>query len=412
MLTYEEAATISETYGDSFYVFDRQRFISNFNGFKSAFRSYYQDTQIAYSYKTNYTPAICRIVDSLGGYAEVVSEMEFDLAMALGIECRKVIYNGPCKSMRSLQQALAGGAVINLDSRRDLENVREILSGSPDLQARLAIRCNFDIGTGHGSRFGTAVDGSEFVEIASGLGRTANAHLIGLHCHFQDRDLASFERRTRKLLEIADSLFDSPPELINVGGGYFGSLPESLRERYDYPIPKYEDYARVIGGLLSEHYSTASDRPILFTEPGTAMVADTMRFVTRVIDRKEIGSKNYVYVAGSIFNVSPYARLSTLPVSVVRKSGQVEDGRDGEPFDVCGYTCIERDILSKDLRLPVDVGDYLVYENVGSYSIVMKPPFILPNVPVLMHDEATASYKAIKRAENVDDIFSTFDLSP
>lgn len=50
-----------------------------------------------YSYKTNYAPHICKLVKSLGGYAEVVSDMELYVAKKIGYENSEIIYNGPCK---------------------------------------------------------------------------------------------------------------------------------------------------------------------------------------------------------------------------------------------------------------------------------------------------------------------------
>ena len=52
------------------------------------------------------------------------------------------------------------------------------------------------------------------------------------------------------------------------------------------------------------------------------------------------------------------------------------------------------------------VGDFVVFENCGSYSIVMKSPFILPNVPVL--DICQGEAKLIKRGEGFDDLFGTY----
>ena len=48
-------------------------------------------------------------------------------------------------------------------------------------------------------------------------------------------------------------------------------------------------------------------------------------------------------------------------------------------------------------------GDFIVISNCGSYSIVMKPPFILPNFPVL--DIDGDEVEVIKRAESFDDLF-------
>lgn len=52
-------------------------------------------TEIAYSYKTNYVPAVCKTVHALGGLAEVGSVMEWEMASLYGVPPSMVIYNGP-----------------------------------------------------------------------------------------------------------------------------------------------------------------------------------------------------------------------------------------------------------------------------------------------------------------------------
>ena len=48
----------------------------------------------------------------------------------------------------------------------------------------------------------------------------------------------------------------------------------------------------------------------------------------------------------------------------------------------------------------------IVISNCGSYSLVMKPPFILPNFPIL--DISEGETEVIKRGETFDDLFHTF----
>ena len=57
--------------------------------------------------------------------AEVVSEEEWDLALRLGHEPSRVIVNGPIKTPRLLAEALDAGAVVNLDSHREVRWVIE-----------------------------------------------------------------------------------------------------------------------------------------------------------------------------------------------------------------------------------------------------------------------------------------------
>ena len=80
---------LRKEYGDAFYLLDSKQFRSNYTELKNAFSSIYSNFNIAYSYKTNYTPRLCKIVNELGGYAEVVSEMEAALAMRKEIKKNK-----------------------------------------------------------------------------------------------------------------------------------------------------------------------------------------------------------------------------------------------------------------------------------------------------------------------------------
>ena len=58
---------------------DSKQFRQNFAELKAEFSKIYPDFNIAYSYKTNYTPKLCRIVNELGGFAEVVLDMEMKM---------------------------------------------------------------------------------------------------------------------------------------------------------------------------------------------------------------------------------------------------------------------------------------------------------------------------------------------
>ena len=89
---------LRKEYGDAFYLLDSEQFRNNFLELRDTFRNIYPNFNIAYSYKTNYTPKFCKIVNKLGGYAEVVSEMELEIALRVGVEPKRIIWNGPIKN--------------------------------------------------------------------------------------------------------------------------------------------------------------------------------------------------------------------------------------------------------------------------------------------------------------------------
>ena len=66
-LSYDLLYELSLSYGDAFYLADRDNFENNYLELSSAFKKYYDNFNIAYSYKTNYLPAFCKSVDRLGG---------------------------------------------------------------------------------------------------------------------------------------------------------------------------------------------------------------------------------------------------------------------------------------------------------------------------------------------------------
>ena len=407
-MNYSEAEMHAANYGDAFYVYDEARFIKNYHALLTAFKSHYGNTRIAYSYKTNYTPAICKKVDSLGGYAEVVSEMEYSLARRLGVSAHRIVYNGPWKSERSLRESLIAGSLVNLDSERDLALLTKVAAEAPSVEMRVGIRSNFVLGEHPDSRFGFDIEGEAFTRALVAVKRLPNVKLAGLHCHFPYRDLRSFVARANRMVALASQVFPNPPEFISIGGGFFGEMPNSLKVRYPEGVPEFADYARVVAQTFASTYGNTPESPILFVEPGTALVADTFSFVAKVVDVKQIRGKYLACVAGSIFNISPYSRAQNLPVSVLHGNAPSPIASPERGYDIVGYTCIEGDVLSKGIKISISAGDFVVFGNVGSYSIVMKPPFILPSVPIVMRPADGGGTKLVKGAESFEYLFANF----
>lgn len=53
-------------YGSPLYLFDEQGFRDNLLHLRAAFRAVYEKYNVAYSFKTNYTPYICNIIKEEG----------------------------------------------------------------------------------------------------------------------------------------------------------------------------------------------------------------------------------------------------------------------------------------------------------------------------------------------------------
>lgn len=397
----EILAELVKEYGDAFYLLDSEQFRCNFAELKEAFTKYYPNFNIAYSYKTNYTPKLCKIVDELGGYAEVVSHMEMEIALRVGVKPEKIIWNGPYKRTDKVEELLVAGGTVNVDSEYEIELIREIAQKYPDKNINIGIRCNFDIDDGVVSRFGFDIETPQFRK-ALELAHESNITLIGLQCHFATRSLVTWEPRAKKMLELLDDL-GIVPEHIDLGGGLFGKMSESLKAQFDSHIPTYQEYAQTVAPLFAEHFKNADNKPLLLVEPGSALVGDCMRFAAKVINIKTVRGKAIATLLGSIYNINPTLNKKNPPIEVFSMGAEQVDYED---LDFGGFTCIESDYLYRHYEGKVAVGDVVVFGNVGSYSVVLKPPFILPNFPVI--DICGEEVCVIKQAESFDDIFHTF----
>ena len=126
-----------------------------------------------------------------------------------------------------------------------------------------------------------------------------------------------------------------------------------------------------------------------------------MKFVGKVESIKNVRGKYYATILGSQKNIS---MGGVNPPLMVLKTGEMR--QHYEDLDIVGYTCIEGDVLFHNYQGELAEDDYIVFGNCGSYSIVMKPPFIMPNFPVL--DICGGDIEVIKRGETFEDLFRTF----
>ncbi|MEO0837498.1 MAG: decarboxylase [Cyanobacteria bacterium J06643_5] len=413
-ISWDELNNLEKEYGDSFYILDLRKFENNYKDFLEGFRKIYPKANFGYSYKTNYVPLLCKSVNLMGGYAEVVSQMEYELALQIGVKPEKIIFNGPLKHQNDLEKAIIKGSKINLDCQEEVEIVAALARRFPEHKIEVGIRCNFDIGASRISRFGFDVEAGELDNIFRAFAELDNCSVAGLHCHLNTvtRSIDSYALRTQKILELSDYYFqNSNPKFLDIGGGFFSSMADDLRQQFDFHIPSYQEYATAIASQFKERFLSSSNLeliPELILEPGVAVVADVMKYVGKIVGLKTIRSRKIALVVGSIHNVKPTMTDKKLSSKLYVNPNISHQHKIKGPCDLVGYTCMEHDCLYKDYAEEVGIGDYLVFDNIGAYTIVFKPPFIRPNPPIISYDSAMNEYSLCRRKETSADVFSTY----
>lgn len=407
MLCKHQIEDIKEKYGLPCYVFNEDSFKVNYKHLLTAMRSMYNKYEIAYSYKTNYTPRICSIVKELGGYAEVVSDMEYDIARTVGYDSPHIIYNGPYKGPK-LREHLLNDGIVNIDNLNEVERVITIAEEEQH-SCLVGIRVNIDVGQSFISRFGIDSDSDDLTIAVEKLKDCEYTSLVGLHCHIgQTRGLDAWKTRTEKMLSLADNYIDGVPHYIDLGSGMFGDMAPEMKAQFSGHVPTYEEYACTTAEIIAEHYLevSESEKPVFFTEPGTTVDNRYIDLVAEVDSIKRIREKNFAVLNCSIHNLGDVSGSVKLPLAVIENSKDREKYND---IDLVGYTCLERDVPYKNYFGMLGKGDYLLFGNVGGYSNVDKPPFILPQCAMI--GISNSETYLIMRRETTEDILSTYELS-
>jgi diaminopimelate decarboxylase len=411
METYRELAEIAQQHGSPFYIFDKEAFTRNFRDIRAAFTQRYPHVIIGYSYKTNYIPYLCRLVQDLGGYAEVVSRLELDLALKLGCPPAEIIYNGPVKTADDIVFALNSGIIVNIDTIREVEFVTHFAQQQPETPIRIGLRINIALVDSQGKshlqnglpsgRFGFS-DNALKAAVRQ-LRDVPNVRVCSLHGHTSSSNRSLWVYRTiaAKLAEVGERYFPETIEFLNVGGGFYGRSASAMG--LSKP-PTFDEYADAICEVLRQHPWVEARQPRLVIEPGMAVAADTMSFITQVFEVKRSGDQRLAVVDGSIFNVKPTLHPHNHPFSIVKK--EIGAGPKVR-YNIVGATCMEKDRLLQEIEsVEIEREDFIHIENVGAYTVVMTPPFINLAPPIVVR--GPKGYIAIRRRQDFNDIFGSY----
>ena len=407
-ISFELLKWLDGKYGSPFYIMSPEQYKKNINDFLTAFKRRYEKVIAGYSFKTNYVPALCKIAKDEGCVAEVVSDMEYALAEKIGFD--KIIFNGPIKRSPILYHALDGGALVNLDSEYEVDFVCNYKRKNPNADVRVGMRININLTDENGNstiqcglRFGRfgfpdTIIGANIEKL-----RSVGVRIIGLHGHTStsDRAVLNYKIITQQMLAICEKYQLIDLEYFDIGGGYFGAAPEGMDLT---GRPKYEDYADCVLCETMNNKWFMSYKPYIVIEPGSSVVSNVFNYYTKVYQNKRVGKVNFVMVDGSVFDVKPTMHANNLPHDVFRAN----DAEGKYTCDVVGSTCMEKDVMLKDVLLPkLESGDFLQFRGVGAYTICLTPTFINYLPPILM--EKNGEYTEVRRRQNINDIIQIYN---
>lgn len=393
MVKLIELQNLSEKYGTQFYVYDSNKLVAQYVKLKEIMKSHLEDFQISYAFKANYMPALCSTLRDLGAGAEVCNAVEYTIAKTVGFKYSKIIYNGPLKDRGDVEELLIFGAIVNVDSKRELDEVIiPILRKFPSKSISVGLRCNLDTMKGKMSRFGIVIS-DDFVEYLKDITiKYPNLKIKSLHCHVKGRQLQDWNEKIIAIVDIywlIKSKCSISVESINFGGGF--------------PIENWTLSDSIVASIRKTIEKLGNQYPKVIIEPGAELSANSMRLAAKIQDVKMIRERKIACVNISRYQLSPMHWERDLNYKILTQSNMVSF----ESFDIVGNTCLENDYIVKNHKGHLEVGDYIIVEDVGSYALTLKPAFGTLNIPVLDCSDSK-NVSIVKRQECIDDIIKTY----
>lgn len=398
--------SLVQEFGSPLFVFSEHGIREKARRMREAFTSRYPDTRFAWSYKTNYLGAVCRVLHDEGWMAEVVSDFEYQKARKLGIAPRDVIYNGPYKPRASLELALREGALVQIDNWDELTAVESIAQGLPG-PVEVGLRVWLDAGVQPvWSKFGFSVENGEAARAAARILAHPRLKLHTLHTHIGTYilDPNAYGVALTKLLALRGQIQQEHKHLvpcINLGGGFPSlTLLHGMTGPADAVVPRIETYAEVITGILNK--LPARSRPQLRFESGRHLVDEAGWLLTSVVAVKGVREPlagdtetaaraykeqllageeirtSYVIDAGiNLLYTAAWYRMDIVPERAVPMPPA--------PSRLYGPLCMAIDVVRYTVDLPpLEVGDVLALHPVGAYNVVQSMQFIEYRPAVVM----------------------------
>ncbi|MBI3139038.1 MAG: diaminopimelate decarboxylase [Sphingobacteriales bacterium] len=393
---------LMEQFGSPLFVLSERTIRRSYQSAVRAFKTRYPKVQFAWSYKTNYLNAVCRIFHQEGSWAEVVSGFEYRKAVGNGVPGHKIIFNGPGKTDEELRVAANNGSLIHIDHFDELYQLIA-LSDTLDKKPKVAIRVNMDTGVYPlWDRFGFNYENGQAAEALGKITASGKLELAGLHCHIGTYMLSpdAYVKAVEKLGDLAwkcKTELNSPVRYIDLGGGFpsTNTLRGSFLPGPD-TVPPVDEFAEAITSRLLKLGFGAEELPLLLLESGRVLVDDAGFLLSTVLAGKRLPDGRRAIILDAGVNLLFTSFWYDHPVSPAQ-----DFTHHTEDMALFGPLCMNIDVLRQGINLPLlNRGDRVVVHKVGAYNMTQWMQFIQMRPNVVLIDEEGGTH-LIRQAEDL-----------
>ena len=407
-----DTVELAKEYKTPLYLLDEERIREKCRTYLSAMKKHFGEGSTAlYASKALSLKEIYRIAKEEGMSVDVVSGGEIYTAKMAGFPMENVYFHGNNKTDDEIEYAIECGIgyfvadcreeLIAINSFAQKKNIvqKVILRLTPGIDTHTyeAVR------TGQvDSKFGTAIETGQAIEITKFALSISNISLEGFHCHVGSQ---VFDGQT--FCDSADIMLDYialvkeklgyEAKILNLGGGYGVRYVES-----DPHLDIEKSIGEVSVHIKEKCNKNGINMPKILMEPGRSIVADAGLTLYSVGSVKTItGYKSYVAIDGGMTDNPRYALYKSEYSSIIANKA-------GNQADFCcsiaGKCCESGDLIAEDIMLQKpERGDILAVMVTGAYNYSMSSNYNrIPRPPVVMLSKEGS--RVVVKRETYEDV--------
>ena len=414
------AKQLAKDFGTPTFFIDEADFRARAMAWNDALKEAFGDKAgtVYYASKAFSCTEVARWIKDLGIGIDVSTGGEMAVALAGGIDPKKIEVHGNNKSIAEIEKAISVGVeTIVIDSMYEIDRVataaakagkvqRVLLRLTPGIEAHT----HESIATAHEDvKFGFSIASGAAWSAITAVHKQSSLELRGFHAHIGSQifGFESFEilaeRFVTFLAKYRDEFKKELPEL-DLGGGYGIAYVEG-----DVTVVP-RDAMQALANAVKKHCAAFNlEVPTVSIEPGRAIVGPTMFTLYEVGTVKDVTLENgthrrYISVDGGMSdNIRPslYGAEYTTILANRTSSAAHTSSR------LVGKHCETGDIIIREIDLPEDIvpGDLLAVPATGAYGRSMASNYNhVPRPSVVAVKDGKA--RIIVRRESIEDLLA------
>ncbi len=420
----KEINILAERYGTPLYLIDEKTLHDKLLELHNAYKGFQGDVKIAYSVKANFNPSILKTFMKDGITFDLTSLGELYFIKQLKGNPENIVYTSVTEELEEYIEVLKNGikrivvssyyGFINLSKAASIINIRPkiMVRINPEVGVKAEVRASYKNG-----KFGVPLNGGKIDSayfIVKSIYNNSLLDFEGFHFHLGSQItnfvcyVNALDRLNSLINKLKKEINNFSITTLDIGGG----TPVFYNDPVPTPAEMASIYIEKLNDLASCHGSFT-----LMIESGRFLVAESSIMVSKVVNTKEYNDHKIVILDTGYHLLLDAALLKQeYPQEVIlchndiyeMNTNDIRKHSTVKNIHLVGRLCDTLDVfpISKVSDLSdTNVGNYILFYNIGAYSLVFNMPFHCQTKPPVLMKTLDDDFKLIRKGTSHEELF-------